>query len=195
MQLLKTQALRCREILQKLTRKPDEQDPMHARVSVRAMLEEAAGPSLRQDRHHHFGGPAAETTRRRPSPGRRSAPARRHLRPRQHHRERRRVRRVAGGCHGRWNAARLSCHDCRRRSGLSRRDDGQYRRALCHDAAGGRATRAEHEDIRPDWALGSSSPRRCWSVPAPPSASPIAPAPRTGRHRQVSWPRAFILSQ
>jgi two-component system, sensor histidine kinase RegB len=42
--LLKTQALRCREILQKLTRHPGEEDPMHARVSVRAMLEEAAEP-------------------------------------------------------------------------------------------------------------------------------------------------------
>jgi len=44
MNLLKTQALRCREILQKLTRHPSEQDPLHARVSVRAMLEEAAEP-------------------------------------------------------------------------------------------------------------------------------------------------------
>lgn len=42
--LLKQQALRCREILQKLTRHPGEEDPMHARVSVRAMLEEAAEP-------------------------------------------------------------------------------------------------------------------------------------------------------
>ncbi len=42
--LLRTQALRCREILQKLTRSPGEQDPLHARVSVRAMLEEAAEP-------------------------------------------------------------------------------------------------------------------------------------------------------
>ncbi|MFN3625183.1 MAG: ActS/PrrB/RegB family redox-sensitive histidine kinase [Hyphomicrobium sp.] len=42
--LLKAQALRCREILQKLTRHPSEEDPMHARVSVRDMLEEAAAP-------------------------------------------------------------------------------------------------------------------------------------------------------
>jgi two-component system sensor histidine kinase RegB len=42
--LLRSQALRCREILQKLTRSPGEQDLMHARVSVRAMLEEAAEP-------------------------------------------------------------------------------------------------------------------------------------------------------
>jgi two-component system, sensor histidine kinase RegB len=44
MVLLKSQAQRCREILQKLTRHPSEQDPLHARVSVRAMLEEAAAP-------------------------------------------------------------------------------------------------------------------------------------------------------
>jgi two-component system sensor histidine kinase RegB len=42
--LMKTQAQRCREILQKLTQHPSEQDPLHARVSVRAMLEEAAAP-------------------------------------------------------------------------------------------------------------------------------------------------------
>ena len=42
--LLRSQALRCREILQKLTRSPNEQDPLPARVSVRAMLEEAAEP-------------------------------------------------------------------------------------------------------------------------------------------------------
>jgi two-component system sensor histidine kinase RegB len=42
--LLKSQAQRCREILQKLTLHPGEQDPLHARVSVRAMLEEAAAP-------------------------------------------------------------------------------------------------------------------------------------------------------
>ncbi len=42
--LLKSQAQRCRDILQKLTRHPSEQDPLHARVSVRAMLEEAAAP-------------------------------------------------------------------------------------------------------------------------------------------------------
>lgn len=42
--LLNAQALRCREILQKLTRRPSERDPLHARVSVLAMLEEAAAP-------------------------------------------------------------------------------------------------------------------------------------------------------
>ncbi len=45
--LLKNQAQRCRDILQKLTRSPSEQDPLHARVSVRAMLEEAVTPYRR----------------------------------------------------------------------------------------------------------------------------------------------------
>lgn len=43
--LLKSQALRCREILQKLTQRPsDEQDPLHASLSVTQLLEEAAAP-------------------------------------------------------------------------------------------------------------------------------------------------------
>jgi two-component system sensor histidine kinase RegB len=44
LQLLHGQAKRCREILQKLTRKPDEQDPMHASISVVELLEEASAP-------------------------------------------------------------------------------------------------------------------------------------------------------
>ena len=66
--LLKTQALRCREILQKLTRHPGEEDPMHARVSVRAMLEEAAEPYFSDKIAIDIAAvPSAETT----SPGRR----------------------------------------------------------------------------------------------------------------------------
>ncbi|MBA2126451.1 two-component sensor histidine kinase [Hyphomicrobium methylovorum] len=42
LQLLHGQAKRCREILQKLTKKPDEQDPMHATVSPFELFEEAA---------------------------------------------------------------------------------------------------------------------------------------------------------
>jgi len=42
--LLQSQALRCREILQKLTRQPSEQDPMHASLTVGQMLDEAAAP-------------------------------------------------------------------------------------------------------------------------------------------------------
>ncbi|MDX2287758.1 MAG: ActS/PrrB/RegB family redox-sensitive histidine kinase [Hyphomicrobiaceae bacterium] len=42
--LLRTQADRCRDILHKLTRSPSEQDPMHASLSVREIIEEAAAP-------------------------------------------------------------------------------------------------------------------------------------------------------
>ena len=69
-ELLKTQALRCREILQKLTRHPGEEDPMHARVSVRAMLEEAAEPYFSEKIGINISAaPATETT----VPGRRQA--------------------------------------------------------------------------------------------------------------------------
>ena len=42
--LLQTQAARCREILKKLTRAPTEPDPLHARMSVTQLIEEAADP-------------------------------------------------------------------------------------------------------------------------------------------------------
>lgn len=42
--LLRSQADRCREILQKLTRQPSEQDPLHATLSVHQLLDEAAEP-------------------------------------------------------------------------------------------------------------------------------------------------------
>lgn len=44
LELLRSQALRCREILAKLTRSPSEQDPLHAQVSVSELLEESAAP-------------------------------------------------------------------------------------------------------------------------------------------------------
>lgn len=45
LELLSTQARRCREILKKLTRRSsDEEDPLHASLSVREMMEEAAAP-------------------------------------------------------------------------------------------------------------------------------------------------------
>lgn len=44
LELLRAQALRCREILAKLTRRPSEQDPLHGHLSVREILEEAAAP-------------------------------------------------------------------------------------------------------------------------------------------------------
>ena len=44
LELLRTQALRCREILAKLTRRPSEQDPLHAHLTVLELLDESAGP-------------------------------------------------------------------------------------------------------------------------------------------------------
>lgn len=44
LQLLHSQARRCREILQKLMSKPEEQDPMHASLTVVELLEEASAP-------------------------------------------------------------------------------------------------------------------------------------------------------
>jgi two-component system, sensor histidine kinase RegB len=48
--LLRSQAMRCREILAKLTRRPSEQDPLHAHLSVRELLDESAGPYRMQAR-------------------------------------------------------------------------------------------------------------------------------------------------
>jgi two-component system, sensor histidine kinase RegB len=42
--LLRTQSDRCRDILRKLTRRPDAQDPMHTSVSIREILSDAAAP-------------------------------------------------------------------------------------------------------------------------------------------------------
>jgi two-component system sensor histidine kinase RegB len=42
--LLRTQAQRCREILQKLTQSPEEQDPLHASLSLGQLIEEATDP-------------------------------------------------------------------------------------------------------------------------------------------------------
>lgn len=42
--LLQTQAVRCREILEKLSRVPGEPDPLHARMRVTQLIEEAAHP-------------------------------------------------------------------------------------------------------------------------------------------------------
>ncbi|SDO32215.1 MULTISPECIES: ActS/PrrB/RegB family redox-sensitive histidine kinase [Filomicrobium] len=44
--LLRSQAARCREILQTLTRKPSASDPMHETQSVRELVDEAASPYL-----------------------------------------------------------------------------------------------------------------------------------------------------
>ncbi len=46
--LLRGQAQRCREILQKLTRHPPDEDPLHATLSLNEMLHEAALPYIEQ---------------------------------------------------------------------------------------------------------------------------------------------------
>jgi two-component system sensor histidine kinase RegB len=178
--LLKTQALRCREILQKLTRHPGEEDPMHARVSVRAMLEEAAEPYFSDKIAIDIAAaPSAETT----SPGRRQPE----------------VERRPGVIYGLGNIIENASEFAKSRvdvtahwnaSGLTVTiaDDGPGFPAEVMDNIGEPyvTTRpAETSDglleIRPDWGSGSSSPRRCWSGPARPSASPTALAARAGR--------------
>ena len=42
--LLNTQAMRCRDILHKLSRAPDAPDPMHATLSITQLIDEAAQP-------------------------------------------------------------------------------------------------------------------------------------------------------
>ncbi len=43
-ELLNSQALRCRDLLQKLTQSPEEQDPLHSTLTVGQLLEEATEP-------------------------------------------------------------------------------------------------------------------------------------------------------
>jgi two-component system sensor histidine kinase RegB len=62
-ELLRQQALRCREILQKLTKHPTEQDPLHGTISLQEMLEEAASPYMGDGTPVHiFVHPASGTT-------------------------------------------------------------------------------------------------------------------------------------
>ena len=41
-----SQAQRCREVLQKLTRHPPDEDPLHATLTVKEMLHEVAEPYM-----------------------------------------------------------------------------------------------------------------------------------------------------
>jgi two-component system sensor histidine kinase RegB len=61
--LLNSQALRCREILQKLTRQPASgRDPMHAAVPVTQLIDEAAAPYRQQGKVVSIdAGPTVET--------------------------------------------------------------------------------------------------------------------------------------
>jgi two-component system, sensor histidine kinase RegB len=42
--LLRSQALRCKEIMQKLTTRPTERDPLHASLTITQLIEEAVAP-------------------------------------------------------------------------------------------------------------------------------------------------------
>jgi two-component system sensor histidine kinase RegB len=53
-ELLRQQALRCREILQKLTKHPTEQDPLHGNISLQEMLEEASAPYMGDGKPIHI---------------------------------------------------------------------------------------------------------------------------------------------
>jgi two-component system, sensor histidine kinase RegB len=53
-ELLRQQALRCREILQKLTKHPTEQDPLHGNISMQEMLEEASAPYANDGKPIHI---------------------------------------------------------------------------------------------------------------------------------------------
>ncbi len=66
--LLRSQAQRCREILQKLTRQPPDEDPLHASLTIKEMLHEAAQP--------YFGGRAMVHITTAPSSGVAGADAR-----------------------------------------------------------------------------------------------------------------------
>ena len=44
--LLQSQAVRCRAILEKLTRSPNENDPLHGQLTVTQLIEEAARPYM-----------------------------------------------------------------------------------------------------------------------------------------------------
>ena len=96
--LLRSQAQRCREILQKLTRHPEDQDPLHSSLSVAEMLHEAAAPYLgTRAQISHFGCTDCRYCGSRRAPTSRGSATRRHIRPGQYHRERCRLCRYQGG--------------------------------------------------------------------------------------------------
>ena len=134
--LLRTQALRCREDPAKAHAQPERAGPA-ARARQRARHAGGGGRtvSFRTDCHlDHRGavGRAHRASSRRCG-GR--TPAGRHLRARQYHRECHRLRQGPGGDQRGMELIGSHRQHHRRRSWLPRRGDGQYRRALRHDAA------------------------------------------------------------
>ena len=145
-------------------------------MSVTQLIEEAAGPyrgfsaEIVVTASPEAGSEGAAAARA----GRR-APARRHLRPCQPRRERRRLRpRAASRSPPGGRPARSRSTIADDGPGVPRRRHGRPGRALRHDAS--RAAPWSDEGWRSHraWASASSSPRPCWSAPAPPSASTIA---------------------
>ena len=189
--LLQTQAVRCREILQKLTRAPSEPDPLHARMSVTQLIEEAAEPLSRLQRR-------ARRRRHRPRPAATAQPCPEPVGERRPGviyglgnlvenavdfaaRARRDHRQLVG--------TRGGHHHRRRRPGRPARRHGCPGRALRHDPPGARRGVRQRMANPPAWAWASSSPRPCWSAPAPPSRSTTASARSTAPSCKISWPR------
>ena len=163
-------------------------------MSITQLIEEAAGP------YRGFGAELVGDGRAdagteggaRRAGGR--AAAGRHLRPRQPGRERRRLCPRARGDHRQWSAREVAIDHRRRRSRLP----AEVMDALGEPyittrpaAARGRRRTASHRA----WASDSSSPRPCWSAPAPPSRWKTATAPERGAIVRVSWPREAFESR
>ena len=184
--LLQSQAERCREILRKLTRRPAEPDPLHARISVRELIEEAAAP-IAASTPRSSSPPRPRTARRRRRPGARGrAPARRHLRARQPGRERRRFRPRRVEITATWSAREVVITIADDGPGIPRASSTRW--ASPTSPPGRRRAGQGRTASRRAWVWASSSPRPCWSARAPPFAGePREPGHR--RHRQGHWPR------
>ena len=175
--LLQTQAVRCREILKKLTRAPSEPDPLHARMSVTQLIEEAAGPYRGFNAELVVDGSPEAGSDGAACPGAdRRAPARRHLRSRQPGRERRRLRpRAASRSPPRWSAREVA---------ITIADDGPGVPADVMDALG-----EPYVTTRPARPRGQTTDGE-------PSGLGLGllhrqdPAGALGRHRQPRQPRA-----
>ena len=174
--LLQTQAVRCREILKKLTRAPTEPDPLHARMSVTQLIEEAAEPLSRLRRRARRDGIARGRQRGRSAARSRSASAGPASSTASATWSRTPSTSPATRVEiaARWSAREVAHHHRRRRPGHARRRHGCPGRALRHDASGARRAVRQRMANPRAWASASSSPRPCWSAPAPPSASTIA---------------------
>ena len=137
---------------------PGEEDPMHARVSVRVCSRRRRSPTVRtrspstsrlHRRPRRRGQPPPGRGERRPGSSTGSAISSR-TPP---------IRAIAGGCEGGMERRRPRRLGHRRWPRVPSRGDGQYRRALRHDAPRRQRERAGRGCHRV-WASVSSSPRR-----------------------------------